>query len=507
MTMDRQGVASAADARPPFASAQSPAEPSVGPAASRRDLSAAEVVRAALTEGLGMRVAVDNLGLQAQQLATVNRRAFLPKVSTFMGVQRQVGIETGLPPTGVRSAQAAVNVAWQLRTGGVVAVTRALDVGGAGGVSRPDAGSGVISISQPLLRGFGSAVAEAGLEAAESGFRLAVKDVRAMAASIVAQALGAYVEVQTAQAAAVQAREALQLAQHLHEVNHTLVEAGRSARVVLLQSESDIALARAGAAQAENAQRLAIRALAQLMRAGNAFEQTELVLTDELASDSAMADAAGHPTSETDRAFLDRVLTESRELLAAREALRLAERQLQLAENAQLPGLALTASYGDASLGATGGRRRDTQVGLLFEHSFDAAERKLALRAAQLALQQARDALTDTERRLREAATDAWRQHEFAAEQVRLARRTLAGIERQLDSELTRQRMGRTSQLELTSVQRALSDAQRQFRAAQVQLYLGRTQLELLDGSLLARWGMKQTVDAWVTSLAVDSQP
>jgi outer membrane protein TolC len=223
------GIAASASAAPERALAL--------PVPARRPLGAAEVVRAALTEGLAMRAAVDNLGLQAQQLATVNRRAFLPKVGTSVGFQRQALAGTGLPSTGEHTAQAVVNVAWQMRTGGVVTVTRALDIGGAAAMSRQGSGSGVISISQPLLRGFGPAVAEAGLIAAESGFRLAVKDARATAASIVSRALAAYVDVQTAQAAAAEAREALRLALRQHEINQVLVDAGRRARIVRLQSE------------------------------------------------------------------------------------------------------------------------------------------------------------------------------------------------------------------------------------------------------------------------------
>lgn len=265
--------------------AQAGPEPVVGqesfrPEAPRRHLGAAEVVRAAITEGLAMRVAVDNLGLQAQQLATVSRRAFLPKVSTTVGIQHQIVAGTGLSSTGVRTAQAVANVAWQLHTGGVVTLTRALDVSGAAAIARQGTGSGVISISQPLLRGFGPAVAEAGLVAAESGSRLAMKDFRATATSIVSRALAAYVDVQTAQVAAAQARESLQPALRLHEINQALVDAGRSARIVLMQSESDIAQARPGAAQAENAQRSATRALAQLMRAGSAAPARLLRVTE-----------------------------------------------------------------------------------------------------------------------------------------------------------------------------------------------------------------------------------
>jgi outer membrane protein len=305
------------------------------------------------------------------------------------------------------------------------------------------------------------------------------------------QALNAYISVQQAQAASAQARQALSLAQRLHDLNRALVNAGRSPQVVLLQSEADVASARLAVTQADNAQRQSIRALAQTMGQSNLLDGMELVLPDNFDSEGAEA----LPDEQT---FVETVVKSSYELFAAQETVAQAEIALALARDRLLPSLALTAGTTLDYANAARTRGQSHFIGLNFEYSFDRAPLQIEKSAARTNLDLAREQLQDVEQQVRDAAIDALRNLAFAQAQSRLSQASLALAEKQLDAEVTRQSLGRTSQLELSNAQQALAASRRQVLDAAQQVFRSRLELLRLDGSLLQVWGMQPQVDGWL---------
>lgn len=459
----------------------------------RKPLGALDVVQTTVTNNLTMRSAVTNLNIQAQRQARVTRAEFSPKLSSGVSAQRDISVGSETTQSNANT-QAVLDLSWRLRTGANIRLGNTLtrNAQSAQSVQQTQSSQGVsLSISQPLLKGAGRVVNEAGLVGAESAFRVAVKALERTAQTLVAQVLGAYIAVQQAQDASRQAQVAYELAQRLHELNLALVGAGRSPRNVLLQSESDIAAARLGIAQAQNTQRLAIRALAQAMGRSNQLDGSDLLLADTFAAkvDSPMPD---------EQTLVTQAAQASSELFAAREAVALAELALNVASDNLLPSLALTAGSTVSSGNTLGARNRNNSVGLNFEYSFDRAPVKLEKAAALANLDTARSQLQETEQRVRDAASDALRSHSFARAQYDLANNALALATQRLDAEVTRQSLGRTSQLELTTAQQSLAASNRQLLDAARLVFRSQIELAQIDGSLLQKWGVQSLLDGWI---------
>ena len=340
---------------------------------------------------------------------------------------------------------------------------------------------------------------EAGLTGAESAYRIAAETLGQTARGLVAQALGAYIAVQQAQEATKQAQVAYQLAQRVYEFNAALVDAGRSPTNVLLRSESDIAAARLGIAQAQNTQRQAVRALAQATGSSNLFDGVDLVLTDSFEQDD-------DPTPD-EPTLVSQALQASSNLLAAREAVAQVELALAVATNALLPSLAVSASSSFSPGNATGSSKKNHSIGLNFEYSFDRAPLHIEKSAAQINLSTASAQLQEAEQRVRDAATDTLRNLSFARTQYSLARSALDLANQQLDAEVTRQSLGRASQMELTNAQQALAVANRQLLDAARQVFRARIELAQIDGSLLHKWGAHSLLEGWLAQAQQELNP
>jgi outer membrane protein TolC len=460
----------------------------------QKSLSALDAVQSALTNGLAMRTAVIDLHLQAQRLARVVRAEFTPKLTASAGGQRDISVATGATQSSVQ-AQAALDLNWRLRTGANIRLGNTL-TNNTQSAQQSQSGQGVnLTISQPLLRGAGRVVNEAAQMSAESAFRVAAKALGQSAQTLVVQVLAAYVAVQQAQEAAKQAQVAYVLAQRLHALNVALVGAGRSPRNALLQSESDISAAQLGVAQAQNTQRLAVRTLALAMGSSNLLDGLDLLL-----SDTFEAEEDGRLPAE--QTLAAQALQASFELFSAREAVAQAELALVLANDNLLPSLALTAGSTVSSGNTAGARNRNNSVGLSLEYSFDRAPLQLEKASAQANLDKARNLLLETEQRVRDAAIDALRNLNFARAQHDLARNALGLATQRLDAEVTRQSLGRTSQLELTNAQQALAASNRQLLDAARQVFRSRIELAQINGSLLRKWGVYTLLEGWVDQAA-----
>ncbi len=461
-------------------------------------LSAFDAAQATLTDSLSMRTALSSLLLQAQRLARVARAEFRPKLSTNTGTQRSSTVASGAAQWSAQ-AQAALDLNWRLRSGANVKLSNSLSRKAQPGQLTNNAQQVGITISQPLFRGAGRVINEASLAGAESAYRLAAKTLGQTAQTLVVQALAAYIAVQQAQEATKQAQVAYQLAQRVYELNTALVDAGRSPRNVLLQSESDVAAARLGIAQAQNAQHQTVRILAQAMGRSNLFDGLELVLTDSFEQNDDLT-----PDEQT---LISQALQASSELFAASEAVAQAELALAVANNALLPSVAVSAGS-TVSVGNTAGAStKNHSIGLSLEYSFDRAPLELEKTTAQVNLDTAHAQRQETEQRVRDTAIDALNNLRFARAQRELSRSALALVNQQLDAELTRQSVGHASQLELSNAQQALAGANRQLLDAARQVFRARNELAQIDGSLLRKWGASSLVDGWLAQAQQELNP
>lgn len=454
------------------------------------ELRTPQVVFSALANDLPLQAARRTLALQAQGVR-VARNEFDPKVATRVATQRGLGA-TALVADALQSqVRAALDVTWLLASGATVRLSQNADRQRLAGQPSLHSGSTSLAVAQPLLRGFGPAVTRARLDNSESALRVAVAGLERQAALVVASSLLAYAALQQAQAAVAQAVQAQELASRVHELNQAMVTAGRSARIVLLQSDSDLASARLGLVQATNSERLAVRALAQAMGRTDGFQDVRVVPAEDVASRTTQAplDEAG---------LVRAALAQSPELLAAGEAVQVAQRELNLAEDALLPSLDLVASR-NALSGVRGSTAlADTSVGLNFEVSFDRAPRELSRSAARAALDTAQAQRTDAQRQVRDAASDALGAYRFAMAQLELATGVSRIAAQQQEAEATRQSLGQLSQLELSTAQRTVAIANAQLRDAKVQLLQSRLDVSRLAGTLLQTMNADQLVSQWI---------
>lgn len=474
------------------------------PSSASATLTADHAVRVALTESLSMRSAVNSLELQGQRLSTVNRAEFMPKLGTTAGIQRSAS-RTGVVRQSSVQSQTGVEVNWRLRSGADVKVSNNWTRNGlSGGVAPDPTGAALgrttgISITQPLLKGSGRAVNEAQLATAESSFRVATRALHQTASNLVAQVLNAYLAVQQAQAAARQAQDAYALAQQVNDLNAALVKAGRSPRNVLLQSELDVSSARLGVAQAENSQRQALRALERAMGRTEPIDSRQLVVDQPL-------DRQEDGDLPDEQSLVESALQNSVDLLTARENVALAELALAGASDALLPSLSM--SVGSEWTAASGVALRSGPnhfVGLSLNYSFDRALVRLEERVALSNLEMARAQWTDLQLKVRDDALDSLRNLRFALEQRSLMREAFALASQQLEAEVTRQRLGRISPLELSYAQQALAAANRQLLDASREVFRSRMDVALTDGSLLRSWGVEAIVSQWTEQAQTDS--
>lgn len=454
------------------------------------ELRAPEVVISALENDLSLQTARRTLALQAEGVR-VARGEFDPKLGARLTTQRGIGASSLALQSPQSQAQAALDATWLLVSGATLKLSQATDQRRMLNQPSLQSGSASLSLSQPLLRRFGPGITKLRLYNSESTLRVAVAGLQRQAALVVSTALIAYVGLQQAQAAVAQAAQAQELALRVHELNQALVAAGRSAAIVLLQSDSDIASARLALAQAENNERLAVRALAQAMGRTDGFKDLRAVPAEDIASG-----ATAVPLDEA--GLIVAALAQSPEMLAADEAVLVAQRDLDSAENELLPSLDLVASRtlpsGESSVTA----RADTTVGVNLEVSFDRAPRALARDTARASLATAQAQWAETQRQVRDAAVDAFNGYRFALAQLDLAIGASRLAALQQEAEATRQGLGQLSQLELSNAQRSVASANSQLRDAKVQLLRSQLDVSRLAGNLLQRMNVQQMVSDWV---------
>jgi outer membrane protein TolC len=460
------------------------------------ELRAPQVVFSALGNDLSLQATRRTLALQAQGVR-VARSEFDPKLATRLATQRGLGTTPRVADAPQSQARAALDVTWLLASGATLKLSQNVDRQRLSGQPSLHSGSTSLAVAQPLLRGFGPAVTRARLANSESVLRVAVAGLERQAALVVVNSLLAYAALQQAQAAVEQAVQAQALALRVHELNQALVTAGRSARIVLLQSDSDVASARLGLVQAKNSERLAVRALAETMGRTDGFQDMRVVLAEDVASP-----ATGAPPDEA--ALVRAALAQSPELLAAGEAVKVAQRELDLAENALLPALDLVASRNVPSGGRASAAHADTIVGLNFEVSFDRAPRELSRDAARAARDTALAQRAHAQRQVRDAASDALGAYRFALAQLELATGASRIAAQQQEAGATRQSLGQLSQLELSSAQRTVAVANTQLRDAKVLLLGSRLDVSRLAGTLLQTMNADHLVSQWIEQATQD---
>lgn len=341
-----------------------------------------------------------------------------------------------------------------------------------------------LSVTQPLLQGFGREVNTAAETQAREGVRAAEFDRLSTAEALVEGVVGAYIELNYAREALTIREQALELAREQLKNTEAQIEVGRMApvdRAVVAQAaarrQQDLAGARLSVA--DRAGRLSSR----LGR--GAAPETERPALDAFAGAMEPALANAEARSAT-LAGLDAAHAQ----LQAQRVLRIDARRPRLDLTLIAAQQGLDEGWGGAlaNLPANDTHFYGATLDFAWTPSATSANAELAGLDARIAANRAQRqaAVEDLRVQIGEAVRAAAAADETATLSAEVA--TLAA--RALEAEQQKFETGRATNLDVLQVQQDLAEAQLAVARAEADRWLARTRLQRLTGGLLAIYGL-----------------
>jgi outer membrane protein TolC len=356
-------------------------------------------------------------------------------------------------------------------------------------VTTPSSTSGLtLTVSQPLLRGFGLDVNRASIDQAKNNLESAVRDLETRIAEVLSGAEGAYLDLLLA-VEDLKVRElALERAKDQREINRFLIEVGRLPARELVAAESAVSSAELEVAVAQNTAENARRALLRQLN----LDPVGVVLTDPLTFTPVVADPA---------VSLEQAMRRRPELARSRIAVENARLNAMTAKNGSLYDLNLNASLGSSGAGSRSldqTLRRDFDfkdttwsLGATLTIPLDNAANRNAYLTSLNSLRQAELDLKDTEQTIRLDVDNAIKTLQINASRVGEARRGLKLAEDRLETETVKFREGRATNGDVINARRDLVTAQSGYLQALVAYQKSRISLDQARGTVLDRWNVQ----------------
>lgn len=345
----------------------------------------------------------------------------------------------------------------------------------------------LLQLRQPLLRGSGSDVNEAGIAIARGARRIAEHGVRRTTEIALASTVDTYWRLVRAHESLAVARESLQLAERLVEQMQTRVAAGQAPTIDLAQARASVAQRReaviVGEAEVGNANDALARLIAVDARA--VFDVT-IVPTDA---------PHAEPATIAAPAAIANALRHRAEIHAARVAIDNAERALAVASDRRRPDLSAVGGAGvggldphwldaQSQLAADADRGYRWSIGLVLTVPLGNRSADGAHEQARIALEQARLVLRDTELKIVEEVRTALRNLEASRQRVEATRRATALAREQLALGAKRLESGLATTFEVLRLQTDLATAQNAEIAAAVAVQTSLVRVQLATGAL-----------------------
>ncbi len=356
-----------------------------------------------------------------------------------------------------------------------------------------------LSLTQPLLRGFGREVTEQGITTAKFGKQSSLLQWRNTALTTVATVRDQYFALIKARENLATQKAALAVLKEVDAGNQARVKVGVLASVELLDSAFGAAQAEVTVLTAEKG----VRDASDALRATIQFPRgAELVPAETFPSE---------PVEYSEDGAMAAALANRPDLRAARVGLETQEFNVKIARNATLPSFGLTGSAGLEAMGSGySGALSDLSsakypfwsVGLSFAYPIgnDAAEADLA--ASRLRARQAQAQIRNLEESILLDVRTAIRALDTNRNAIEAAGKGVAFGEARLESFIKRQKVGLAvtkdilqAQSDLTSARQTLTNARADYQSAVTQLWKS-------TGELLERQGIRiddKTIDnrAW----------
>ena len=378
------------------------------------------------------------------------------------------------------------SVTWALPTGAVVTGGVASVQSNVRGGQNAGLSQVTFQVVQPLLRGGGYDIAAVPIRVGRLNEQANKLKLQQVVADTVTQIILAYRTVIQAGEQAKISGDALKRARDLLEVNRSLIAAGRLAAVELVQSQASIAQQELSLASARNAFEQSKASLLTLIAVD---ATTQFTTVDKLTATPVRVDEAA-----AIRIALDRQPVYLTQLIA----IELGRINLDVARNQRLWDVSIVAGGGQngaasgvfGSVGDLSSRRPDYNVGLQLSIPLRDPAREqgevnatVALRQADLQSAQLRDQISQQVR-------DGVRNIAITGGQLSIARRSRELAEQQLDIEVTKLQVGRSSNFNVVSFQNTLQQAQTQELTAVITYLNALTTLDQVLGTTLDTWGI-----------------
>jgi len=341
-----------------------------------------------------------------------------------------------------------------------------------------------LSLSQPVLRGFGKEVTEKAITVAGYDRASALLQWRSVAIDTAAAARDAYFALVKARENLETRRASLAVAKEIHAGNRARVKAGVLAEVELLDSEFGVAQREEGLLTAEKNVRDSSDGLAVLIQHGIG---SELVPLDPIPVD---------PVEHSEASAIETALRDRPDLQRERVTLKSREFQTKVARNAALPDLSLIGSAGIEGLAPEYGAAFDDlvsgespfwSVGVSLSLPIRNRAAKADLAASRLRERQEETRIRSLEEKVRLEVRNAIRALDTSYRQIDVARKGVSLGEARLASFLKRGKVGLAVTRDILEAELDLTAAREALTAARVDYQGAVTRLWKATGELLER--------------------
>ncbi len=340
------------------------------------------------------------------------------------------------------------------------------------------------SVTQPLLRGYGTRVGEAELRAARVAERASEKSYERTKSSLVGDVLSGYFELWYASRAVEIEKASLELAREQLEQARDRLIMGAISKVDLLSFQTSASELEESLLAAELSREQRSLQLSQLMG------QTPL-LSDLYASTPPELD----PMNFDEKTVASAMRNDSIELAELEQQVKLAKTRAEVAGENWRPQLDLEAwatssgvstEFPNAWARAARGRYWSAHGGIVFDLPLDDSAKRAEQMRAQLAVQSARQQLDVARARIASDAASAIASERTAHERLESARRTTAIANETYLAERERYQLGQTIVIQVQQAEAALRRAKLREARAQVDAAQARLILLHLTGQLLS---------------------
>jgi len=454
-------------------------------------LSVDDAVRIAVERNLGLRVETYNPAIAATDIRRA-RSIYDPAFSAFLdyrGGSRPAG-PTSAFVDRTRFFDADASLGQLLPTGATasVAFTNFWSKGNLGfSSSRFAQPELTLSLSQPLLKGFGKRVTERGITTADDAMEISLADWNQKALDTAAEARNRYLTLLKARESLATRRASLAVAGRVHEEGEARVKAGVLAAFELQDSELGVLQREKDLLDAELAEK---DAADQLRLTLHLPPGTVLELPD-----TPWTDIPDPPEEEV----LGIAQRRRPDLLKARTALRTAEFNERVSRNLALPALSLEGSagvtgtateYGDAIDDVASAKNPNWAIGLRFSVPLGNGAARADVAAARLKASQARAGVAVLEESAGLEIRTALRALETRRKQEEVSRKGVSVAETRLASFLKRGKLGLSTTKDVLDAEANLTQARETLSAARADFQSALTSLWKSTGELLDRHGV-----------------